>query len=196
MNPFNAAAAVNQLTIRVSDLNRKPAWLALIAFVLCFAATPAHADALEEYTAKSLLALNLARFTEWPAEMFKDKRSSINLCVLGDETVQQAFILINNKEANKRMLSVREIKGDGQLGSCHLLFISTDNDNISALVKECQARHVLTIGEDDGFLEHGGMVYLEMTEAKINLNINLKVTQQAGINISSRVLKLATIVNP
>jgi YfiR/HmsC-like len=40
------------------------------------------------------------------------------------------------------------------------------------------------------------MVYLELTDARINLHINVSATQKAGLQISARVLKLATIFNP
>jgi hypothetical protein len=77
-----------------------------------------------------------------------------------------------------------------------VLYISAEINKTAQLLEESQKRHILTIGETDDFLAKGGMVYLEMTNAKINLHINLGVTQKAGVRISSRVLKLATIFNP
>ena len=156
---------------------------------------PAFADAVEEYTAKSVLALNLARFTDWPSEVDKGHNGTIHLCVLGDTVVQDAFILIDKKQIDHKTLSVLNINKRMQLNQCHVLYIGAETINPKQFFEESQYRHVLTIGETDDFLEQGGMVYLEMTDTKINLHINLRATQEAGVRISSRVLKLATIIN-
>lgn len=157
---------------------------------------PAFADAVQEYTAKSVLALNLARYREWPPEAFKANSSAVNLCVLGDEVVQQAFILIDKKPVGSKMLSVHNLNRSKDLNQCQLLYISAETGKTAQWLGESFKRHILTIGEADDFLEQGGMVYLEMTDAKINLHVNVTATQKAGVRISSRVLKLATIFNP
>lgn len=157
----------------------------------------AHAEAVEEYTIKSVLTLNLIRFTDWPAEVFKGNDGTVNLCVLGDDAVQQAFTLIDKKRVGDRMLSAHNINTSGsQLGQCQVLYVSMETNNITQWLQESHKRPILTIGETDGFLGQGGMVYLKMADAKIHLHINLKATKAAGIWISARVLKLATIFNP
>lgn len=159
-------------------------------------AAPCHADAIQEYTAKSVLALNLARFTEWPAETFKDDAATLNLCFLGDDVVQQAFVLVDKKPVGDKILLVRSINQTKSLDKCQLLYISTDAAIPPNLFDESYRRNLLTIGETDDFLSRGGMVYLEMSTNKINIHINLAATKKAGVQISSRVLKLAIIFNP
>lgn len=168
----------------------------MLATLSLAALAAAVADPVEEYTAKSVLSLNLARFSEWSSEAFKDNNTSVNLCLLGDAAIQQAFSLINKKQVGNRTLTVLNINDDKQLDQCHLLYISAEWHIPARLFEESFKRHILTIGEAEDFLKHGGMVYLDIANAKINLNINLSATQKAGIQISSRVLKLATIFNP
>ena len=157
---------------------------------------PALADAVQEYTAKSVLALNLARYSEWPPEVFKDNGSSINLCVLGDDVVQQAFALIDNKQIGDKTLLVRDIKDGKHLDHCQLLYVSGDAADSTRWLEECHKQHILTIGESEEFLANGGMVFLELVDARIKLHVNISATQKAGVQISARVLKLATIFNP
>ncbi|PPD41094.1 MAG: hypothetical protein CTY16_16350 [Methylobacter sp.] len=157
----------------------------------------AQAEAADEYTIKSVLTLNLIRFTDWPTEVFKGNDGTVNLCVLGDDAVQHAFTLIDKKRVGDRMLSAHNINAGGsQLGQCQVLYVSMETNNITQWLQESHKRPILTIGETDGFLGQGGMVYLKMADAKIHLHINLKATKAAGIWISARVLKLATIFNP
>jgi len=171
-------------------------WFVLVilsALNLYGACKLSYADAVQEYTAKSVLALNLARYSDWPPEVFLDSGGTVNLCLLGDEVVQKAFNIIEKKPVGSKTLSVININESKQLEHCHLLYICADSVNATQWLEESSKRHILTIGESEDFLGQGGMVYLEMSDPKINLNVNLAATQKAGVQISSRVLKLATI---
>jgi hypothetical protein len=169
----------------------------LVTSLLLYVSTmPTQADAVQEYAAKSVLALNLARYSEWPKDVFKGNTVTVNLCLLGSEVVQQAFTMVDKKHISNKILSVLNINDSKQLQDCQLLYISADTDKVNQLLTDSYAHHILTIGETDDFLAKGGMVYLEMADAKINLNVNLGATQKAGLQISARVLKLATIINP
>lgn len=154
------------------------------------------ADSVEEYTAKSILALNLARFSEWPPEAFKDNQTSVDLCLLGNSTIVNAFSVIDKKPVGNKSLSLRQLSDVKKLENCHLLYIGEEKRNIAGLIDESYKRHILTIGENEDFLTSGGAVYLEVADSKINLHVNLSATEKAGVRISSRVLKLATIFNP
>ncbi|MBK8814746.1 MAG: YfiR family protein [Methylococcaceae bacterium] len=154
------------------------------------------ADSVEEYTAKSILALNLARFSEWPLETFKENKTSVDLCIWGDSTIVNAFSMIDKKPVGNKSLSLRKLSDVTQLENCHLLYIGEEKRNIAGLIEESYKRHILTIGENEDFLSNGGAVYLEVADSKINLHVNVSAMEKAGVRISSRVLKLATIFNP
>jgi hypothetical protein len=53
---------------------------------------------------------------------------------------------------------------------------------------------VLTVGEMDGFAEHGGMINLMVANKTVQIEINQAVADQAGLQISSKLLKLAHLV--
>ncbi len=154
------------------------------------------ADSVEEYTAKSVLALNLARFSEWPPEVFKANITTVNLCLIGNSVDFQPFSMIDKKPVGNKSLLLRNINNNKQLDDCHLLYVSADTNINAGLIEASNKRHILTIGENEDFLANGGAVYLEVVDSKITLHVNLRATEKAGIRISSRVLKLATIFNP
>lgn len=154
------------------------------------------ADSVEEYTAKSVLTLNLARFSEWPPDVFSENKTLVNLCLIGDDTIVKAFAMIDKKPVGNKNLSILNITGNRQLDRCQMLYVSSDTGKISQLIEESYKRHILTIGETDDFLADGGGVYFEVNSSKITLHVNLNAVEKSGVRINSRVLKLATIYNP
>jgi hypothetical protein len=157
----------------------------------------AAADSAQDSTVIAALALNFARFTEWPASAINKSDATLQLCVLGDNVIQQAFDEVDKKQVGDRVLNVINMSRIKNVGQCHLLYVSAlDRNTTIQLLAETSRQHTLTIGGDEKhFLEDGGMVALIIVEGKVNIQINLNAVKQAGLQISSRVLKLATIVN-
>jgi len=161
------------------------------------AAMAAHADSAQEYTVKAAITLNFARFTEWPESALGKDQTKIKLCVLGDNIVQQAFSEIDKKQVGNRNLEVINLSRLRNLEECKMLYVSAlDKNKTIQLLTEIAASHILSIGEQDYFVDYGGMVNLAMLDGKINIQVNVDASKQAGLTISSRVLKLATIYKP
>ena len=155
----------------------------------------AFADATQEYTVKAAIALNFARFTEWPESALRKEASVINLCVLGDNVAQEAFLQMDEKKVGNRTLHVLYLSRPRNLEQCQMLYVSgLDKNTTIQLLAEIKNQHILTIGEQDYFVDHDGMINLDMQEGKVEIQVNLEATKQAGLTISARVLKIATIV--
>jgi hypothetical protein len=78
---------------------------------------------------------------------------------------------------------------------CHVVFFtetpSQDNRPLLAvLVPGC----VLTLGECDGFLDKGGMIGILPNREKLVFEINHAAIKASGMEISSKVLRLASRV--
>jgi hypothetical protein len=169
-----------------------------VAVWLIYAGIPATAQVPENSTVTAALALNFARFTEWPGDVFESGGTSVRLCVLGDNVTQEAFSQIDTKQVGSRTLSVIHLARIKNSEQCHILYISAlDRGSVIQLLAELRGKPVLTIGsEEKHFLEDGGMVLLKLVEGKMNIEINLNAANSSGLKISSRVLQLAKIVNP
>ena len=80
------------------------------------------------------------------------------------------------------------------MDACHLLFDSSD------AAKDVQKResyfHVLTVSDKQGFAANGGMVELVRQNNRIKLTINALPVRDADIQLSSRLLMLATVIQP
>ena len=154
-----------------------------------------HAGTVEEYSVKAALVFNFARFTDWPLDTLGDSQETFNICVVGDDAILEAFGGIAGKRVKGRRIVVKRVRRMQKSDTCNLLFISgSDRSIFPKIFAALEGKPVLTIGEMSGFTEAGGIINLLKTDNRIKFEVNLKAAQQAGLNISSRILKLATIV--
>lgn len=152
------------------------------------------ADGVKEYSVKAALALNFARFTEWPANTIYIKEN-IHLCVIGNSEVEEAFAEIDNKPVGERHLKINNIDDLPELKNCHLVYVGySEKRRLPEVFAAIKDKPVLTIGEMDEFTSLGGIINLEIQERKIRFQINLDAANNANLRISARVLKLANLV--
>jgi hypothetical protein len=100
--------------------------------------------------------------------------------IVADETWQGAPIRV------QRVQDVREAR------DCHLLYVpAASTDRFLASASEVAKRPVLTVGETREFLRRGGMIQLFLDNDKVRFSINQTAADSAGLQVSSRLLRLA-----
>lgn len=150
----------------------------------------------KEFQVKAVFLYNFAQFVEWPASAFEGPESPLVIGVLGldpfgsflDETVQ-------GERVNGRPLVVRRYRSVSEIDRCHILFISgsesADAAKVAATMKE---RGVLTVCDWEATNWEGSMVRFVMDRGRVRLRINLESAKEAGLNISSKLLRSAEAV--
>lgn len=150
---------------------------------------------LEEEMVLAALTLNIVRFTTWPDHAQTAMKESLNLCVVGNNIVQQSFASIDNKAVGNKTLKIIKLSRMNNFDQCHVLYISDVKNNILLQIFiSIKNSPLLTIGESIEFANMGGMVGLEKIDNKMTLNINIAAMKEASLNISSRLLRLANII--
>ena len=148
-----------------------------------------------EYELKAAFLYKFGRYVEWPTSSFVDTDSPLVIGVLGkdpygsylDEIVQVARV------QGRRVEAIR-IKDPSEVNACHILFISSSEErHVSNTLAQLAGQSVLTVGESEWFARDGGMIRFETVDESLRLEINLHAVQDAGLEISSRLLKLARI---
>jgi len=169
----------------------------ILSILLFFSSTASvWSGPMEKQAVLAALTLNVARFTRWPEFAFNHAPYTLNLCVFGDNVVQQSFNDIENKIINNKTIHIINISRLRNLNRCHLLYLSELNRNkLIPLLAELKGKAVLTVGENMRLIQAGGMVGLEKINGKIQLNINLPMVKHSKLVISSRLLQLANIVD-
>ena len=145
-----------------------------------------------EYQIKSAFIYNFAKFVYWPDE---SNDSTLTLYVIGEASFYAALDTIEGKIIRGKTLQIKHIKSLRNIKDCDMLFItSAEKDNLENLINPIRGSSILTIGDTKGFAERGVMINLYIEEERVRFEINVEAASQAGLEISSQLLKLAKIV--
>jgi uncharacterized protein DUF4154 len=144
---------------------------------------------------KAAFLYNFANFAEWPADVLAPAQR-LSLCVVGDDAVANAIEqVIKGRAVEGHELIVQIVKPDGPLRSCHLLYVGgRDAKRSSQILETLKGSTVFSVGESDNFAESGGVVQLIAEKDRMRFAVNVASAQRARLHISSKLLKLATIV--
>jgi hypothetical protein len=152
----------------------------------------AQAQSLGENDVKAAFVLKLVNFVQWPS-------GNTNDLVIGfigaDATSDALQRLAAGKSVNGRRIVVRRLGLDGDLRACQVIFVGdSDRKNTPSVLERVRGTSVLTVGEFNGFGQHGGIVNLLLNEGRIRFEVNPQAADRAHLQISSRLLSLATVV--
>jgi hypothetical protein len=174
--------------------------LAIAAVALVATSLPASRAAAAqpslEYDVKAAFLYNFAKFIEWPPKAFAADDAPLVFCVLGENPFQDKLgRVVNDRTANGRRIAVRPMPPGAPTDGCHLVFVAAaEDERVARLVQTLHSTDggpVLTVGESDHFAGAGGMIRLVIDEGRVRFDINVAAAEQAGLKLSSQLLKLA-----
>jgi len=153
----------------------------------------ADAEVSKEYQIKAAFLYNFTKFVEWPASRFADGSSPIVIAVLGENPFGDELAkLVKGRRVNGREIAIKSITDPSEAGAVHVLFICARNDRqLGPVLAQLRSGGVLTVGESDAFASAGGIITFNLVEDKVRFEINQSAGEQAGLKISSQLLKLA-----
>jgi hypothetical protein len=103
--------------------------------------------------------------------------------------------LVQGEKVGERSIVVRRFHRGDEIADCHILFISrSEAAQFDKTVSTLAGRSILTVGDADGFERAGGMVIFVIENGKIRLHINRRAAEAVDLTISSKLLRLATLV--
>jgi hypothetical protein len=140
---------------------------------------------------RSAFLLNFARFVDWP-DSSALRKTPFTLCTATD-TLQGALEnTIRGETVRGRPIQLRRVTEAGNVKGCHLLYVT--GRQTAAMIEAASGTPVLTVGETAEFMKLGGMIrFVEMAN-RIRFEINHSAAERAGLRVSSRLLRLADIV--
>lgn len=175
------------------------ACLVCLSLIAAFPSHAQNADSSDssEYLIKAGFTYNFAKLMEWPSGAFAQPDSPIVIGVLGADpfngTLDQ---VLKGKQANGRTFEVKHLKWGADLKGCNILFVGdSEAPHLDELFHSIKGLPILTIGETPGFAQRGGIINFVVEDNRVRFEIDVDAAKQANINISSRLLSLATIVH-
>lgn len=171
----------------------------IMLFILFFlsAGSGALAETRKEYAVKAAFVYNFMKFIQWPDNTFPNETAPYRLCFTGDSVVAEQFNTLNGKMNGNRPIHVRRLNPWEECRDCDLLFISrkTGRDTSAKFLRQLKGKPVLTIGESKGFAHSGGIINFFTKGDHLQFEINPEAARHQGFKLSSRLLKLAIIVD-
>lgn len=157
------------------------------------AATPAAPP--NEYALKSVFLYNFCHFIDWPDSAFTSPSEPLIIGIVGEDpfgpSLQEA---IAGETYHNRPIVIEHYHGPKDIKHCHLLFVGrTENSRVEAILAAVNSKSVVTVGETEDFLEHGGMIALPADRNRVRLRIKPSAMRAANLNVSSKLLRVADI---
>lgn len=181
---------------RVGKLSRISLAIAAVAACLLASRTLAIATAHTEYEVKAAYLYNFGRFVEWPQNSAASHENEFTICVLGHDPFGPALdATISGEKIDGKNVVARRISKVEEAAGCRVIFITpTKGGQMKGILAALGNSGVLTVSDMPMFVDDGGMVQFVMTDERVRFEINLTAARQAGLNLSSELLKVAAKV--
>lgn len=162
----------------------------LVGALLLCAALPVAAE--DESQVRAAMVFNFARFTSWPESAFSAPSTPFTLCAAGRDGVTGALGGLQGRTLKGRQVAVRHLGGGQTANDCHLLYVAgSEQARFRALIRGVAGAPVLTVSPLPRFERSGGMIELFTERERARFLVNQGAARAAGLDISSRLLKLA-----
>ena len=185
-----------------SVVNRVYAWF-FIPWMLMFATSSSVAspEFSREYTIKAAYLYNLTKFINWPPlesthlSTESTNRTNTVICTYANNPFDKSELeKLKQKQSRGKPISVQHITDGAPIDGCAMVFIAGSEEKTALYLNKIANPGVLTVGENDQFLQQGGVVALVLKDNRIQLQIHLTRAKAAGFSISSNLLEIAKVV--
>lgn len=140
-------------------------------------------------TLKAAYLYNFALYTTWPSP----PSSAVTLCAIGHHELGAAFDALANKQVDGKPVRVRRIDSAAEARGCHVLYVPESSaSNLPTLSRGLASQPVLLVS-DAGSLD-ASMILIEAERNRLVFSVNLARLRHAGLDVSSKLLRLARVV--
>ena len=169
--------------------------LAACALLLAAAAAEGAEKPRAAEEVKAAFVCNFADFVEWPADP-SGPAATVTIGILGKDPFGQLIDeAASARSVPGRELEVLRLDKREAAADVEILFVgASEEEHLGDILEAVRGRHVLTVGDLPGFATRGGVIGLLVEDKRVRLEINVAAAQRAGLAISSRLLKLARLV--
>jgi hypothetical protein len=150
----------------------------------------------EEVDFKANFIINLPQYAEWPARSGADATGAVVIGVQGESPLLPALqALAKAGDATGPKIAIKTVTVDDPLTDCQILFMSTkETADLAKILKKVTGKPVLTVSDCEYFARYGVMLNFVKEADKIKFEHNKRTTEESGLKISSKLLKMATLI--
>lgn len=142
---------------------------------------------------KAVFLYNFTQFVSWPPDAFPGSNSPFVIGIVGQNPFSTYLEkVVDGETVSGRPIEIRYYSNVTEIKHCQILFIN--NLNYRDVLRELAGKPVLTVGDRENFARSGGMIGFYLDKNKIRFSINQKQAKATNITISSKLLRLAQVV--
>jgi YfiR/HmsC-like len=172
--------------------------LLLLAALACglFRHSVNAAVAPTEDQVEAVFVFNFSHFVEWPPEAFDAPSEPFVIGILGEDPFGAHLDdVVRGEQIDGHPLQVQRFRSVTEIKHCQILFIDqSERGRIGQILAALNGRSMLTVSQADGAAERGVMIQFATENSRIRLRINVESARAAGLTISSKLLRPATII--
>ena len=153
------------------------------------------ADVTLEQRVKAAFLYNFAKFTTWSGDKLAGGDATIQFCAPeGDALIPALEEALNGKTIDAHPLQLRQVAHAEAYRSCHVAYLGAmDSQHLAPLLASLAGSGVLTVYEAEG-AERNGVVRFYLEDRKVRFEINEVAAERERLQLSSRLLGVATVV--
>jgi hypothetical protein len=154
-----------------------------------------------EYQIKGAMILNFIKFVQWPEkspdQLLNDKTdTTLTIGIIGKDNFGNTLDQIEGRKIGNKKLSVRHIKSLNQLSGCQILFISeSEAHRTYQILRATSGMPILTIGEDEDFIQLGGIIRFYDEKNHIRFEVNQTAALKSDLKLSVKLLEVAAAIH-
>ena len=168
------------------------AWLVVSALVVCSNASAQTPPSGVEANIKAVFLFNFAKYVTWPAQGISERSpAGIRICVTADDSFFTLLkTAVQDEDVDGKPLEPVALSGLDDARRCQILFVGDGNSpDGKAWLAAVRGQQVLTVG--DGALNDDTVIGFIREDNRIRFDINRAAAGRHGLNISSKLLRLA-----
>lgn len=143
---------------------------------------------------KAAIISNMLLFVEWPSAALNPNPAPENqlvVCYQSASPVAEALLRLDGKSVKGKSLKVMQVDGTNA-GRCHALYLAPGNAaSLGNILQGLGGAPVLVAADSSEYSSRGVMLNLDLNSGRVVFDIDLRSAQKAGLQISSKALRLA-----
>jgi len=140
-----------------------------------------------EYQLKTVYLFHFAELTEWPI------LKPTTICLVGESPLRAYLPALHGQKVNNMEIRVM-LDRQQAIDNCRILVLGESTVLTKPLLLQAISQHILLVSDADNFASLGGMIQFTLRENKLKLVVNLASVKQANLKLSSKLLRMAEIL--
>ena len=150
--------------------------------------------ALDASPLKAAVVFNLLGFVQWPGESELPANTPLRLCAERSSPIWPHLMVLNDRVVRQFRLVVRDLPGVESGPACDVWLVEREGGARRLPMRSGAQSPMLLIGDTGGADEPGVVIALHLRGERVSFDIDLAAARRSGLQISSKLQRLARSV--